>query len=69
MPRGDLVTDIRLLADSATPPRAIALRLSNPFYLNLSMPRGGFEPPRVLSHYHLKVARLPVPPPGLDFNF
>ena len=25
---GELVTDIRLLADSATPPRAVALRLS-----------------------------------------
>ena|GEM_PF-4269222 len=31
--------------------------------------RRGFEPPRACAHYHLKVARLPIPPPahvGLD---
>lgn len=26
------------------------------------MRKGGVEPPRVLPHYHLKVARIPIPP-------
>ena len=30
-----------------------------------SMPRRGLEPPRDFSHQHLKLARLPIPPPGL----
>ncbi len=28
------------------------------------VPRRGLEPPRVLPHWHLKPARLPIPPPG-----
>ena len=28
------------------------------------MPRKGLEPSRPLSHWHLKPARLPIPPPG-----
>src|ERR1700710_127212 len=28
------------------------------------VPRRGLEPPRPLSHWHLKPARLPIPPPG-----
>ncbi len=28
------------------------------------MPRRGLEPPRLLHHQHLKLARLPIPPPG-----
>ena len=31
---------------------------------SLMVPRSGFEPPRDCSHYPLKVARLPVSPPG-----
>src|SRR5688572_16994115 len=30
----------------------------------LMVPRRGLEPPRVLPHWHLKPARLPIPPPG-----
>ena len=26
--------------------------------------RRGLEPPRACAHYHLKVARLPIPPPA-----
>lgn len=26
------------------------------------MRKGGLEPPRDFSHYHLKVARIPIPP-------
>src|SRR5436305_8255168 len=29
------------------------------------VPRKGLEPSRPLSHWHLKPARLPIPPPGL----
>ena len=29
-----------------------------------SMPRRGFEPPRPCGHQPLKLARLPIPPPG-----
>ena len=28
------------------------------------VPRRGLEPPRLLHHWHLKPARLPIPPPG-----
>src|SRR4051794_9236665 len=28
------------------------------------VPRKGLEPSRPLSHWHLKPARLPIPPPG-----
>src|SRR3954463_2646130 len=28
------------------------------------VPKRGLEPPRPLSHWHLKPARLPIPPPG-----
>ena len=28
------------------------------------MPRRGLEPPRPYGHQHLKLARLPIPPPG-----
>ena len=28
------------------------------------VPRRGLEPPRPLSHWYLKPARLPIPPPG-----
>ena len=30
------------------------------------VPRRGLEPPRLLHHWHLKPARLPIPPPGPD---
>src|SRR3954452_5321492 len=30
----------------------------------LLVPRKGLEPSRPLSHWHLKPARLPIPPPG-----
>lgn len=30
----------------------------------LFVPRGGLEPPRPCEHWHLKPARLPIPPPG-----
>ena len=28
------------------------------------VPRRGLEPPRPFDHWHLKPARLPIPPPG-----
>ena len=28
------------------------------------VPRRGLEPPRPYGHWHLKPARLPIPPPG-----
>ena len=31
---------------------------------HLRVPRGGFEPPRACAHYPLKIACLPVSPPG-----
>lgn len=31
---------------------------------NRMVPRKGLEPSRPLSHWHLKPARLPIPPPG-----
>ena len=33
-------------------------------FLKLMVPRKGLEPSRPLSHWHLKPARLPIPPPG-----
>lgn len=30
------------------------------------MRKGGLEPPRDCSHYHLKVARIPIPPLSLE---
>ena len=32
--------------------------------LKKMVPRKGLEPSRPLSHWHLKPARLPIPPPG-----
>ena len=32
----------------------------------LNMRKGGLEPPRGNPHYHLKVARLPIPPLSRD---
>src|SRR5438128_11517427 len=32
--------------------------------LVMMVPRKGLEPSRPLSHWHLKPARLPIPPPG-----
>ncbi len=31
---------------------------------SICVPKGGFEPPSPCGRYHLKVVRLPVPPPG-----
>src|SRR4051794_20065895 len=33
------------------------------------VPRKGLEPSRPLSHWHLKPARLPIPPPGLRAGY
>jgi hypothetical protein len=33
------------------------------------MPRTGFEPAQDYSHQPLKLARLPIPPPGHFFHF
>lgn len=33
-----------------------------------NMRKGGLEPPRGNPHYHLKVARLPIPPLSQDVN-
>lgn len=32
----------------------------------VKLPRAGFEPARPCGHYPLKVASLPIPPPGPD---
>jgi hypothetical protein len=34
------------------------------FGIGQMVPRKGLEPSRPLSHWHLKPARLPIPPPG-----
>ena len=33
-------------------------------YILILVPRRGLEPPRPYGHQHLKLARLPIPPPG-----
>ena len=37
-------------------------RLSGSGLFNLMMRKGGLEPPRPCGHWHLKPARLPIPP-------
>ena len=44
--------------------RASRILASKKPFSSLMVPRSGFEPPRDCSHYPLKVARLPVSPPG-----
>ncbi len=61
-PRGALLTvclqrgkgsSANVSEQSRLPPRKRAM-----------VPRRGLEPPRLLHHWHLKPARLPIPPPG-----
>src|SRR5690606_23124555 len=55
-PRASPVFLLRLVPKATRPTRG-------PAGLD-QVPRRGFEPPRPCERYHLKVVRLPVPPPG-----